>query len=70
MEAEVEKYKEETSRIKLLNEEIRQDREKLESSIKRYSKEKEIEMGEMKVERDALSASYLQKKSSTAKAGG
>ena len=67
---EVEKYKKETARIKLLNDEINHDREKLASSFKRYRKEKEIEMEGMKVERDALSASYLQKKCSTAKTGG
>ena len=63
MEAELEKFKEETSRLKILNEEINQDRENLASSLKRYSLEKELKMEEMK-----LAAS--KKKTSVAKLTG
>ena len=68
MEAELEKFKEETSRLKMLNEEINQDRENLASSLKRYGLEKELKMEEMKVERDLLAAS--KKKTSVAKPTG
>ena len=63
MEAELEKFKEETSRLKILNEEINKDRENLASSLKRYSMEKELKMEEMK-----LAAS--KKKTSVAKLTG
>ena len=68
MEAELEKFKEETSRLKILNEERHKDRENLASSLKRYSLEKELKMEEMKVERDLLAAS--KKKTSVAKLTG
>ena len=70
LEAEVEKYKTETSRIKDLNEEISREKKSLEQSLENYKQEKAQQSEEMKQERDRVKSLHPIKKISQGKIKG